>query len=166
MRDESVTGSPSATPLAARCIAALDARGETLATAESLTAGLISATLAEAPGASAVLRGGITAYATEAKVSVLGVDAAVVNEHGVISRECAEAMAEAARARFEATWAVAATGVAGPDRQEDQPVGTVYVAVAGPHGVHVEQLGLTGSRQSIRDASVAAGLSLLSAALG
>lgn len=166
MSHQGGTGSPSAAALASRCIAALEARGETLATAESLTAGLISATLAGAPGASAVLRGGIAAYATEVKVSLLGVDAAVVKAHGVISPECAEAMAEAARDRFEASWAVSATGVAGPDRQEDEPVGTVYVAVAGPRGVQVEQLRLAGSRQSIRGASVEAGLSLLLAALG
>lgn len=166
MTDKSATGSLAAVSLASRCVGVLEARGETLATAESLTAGLISATLAAAPGVSSVLRGGIAAYATEVKVSVLGVDAAVVKTHGVISGECAAAMAEAARVRFEATWAVAATGVAGPDRQEDKPVGTVYVAVAGPRGVHVEQLRLAGSRQTIRDASVEAGISLLLGALG
>ena len=156
---------PPLPSLAARCLDALESRDETLATAESLTAGLISATLAAERGASSVLRGGVAAYATEVKVLVLGVDDGVVQKHGVISSECAVAMAKAARSRFEATWGVSATGVAGPDRQEDRPVGTVYVAVAGPPGVRAEELSLVGSRKAIRDGSVAAALSLLLAAL-
>lgn len=156
---------PSLASLAARCLAALESREATLATAESLTAGLISATLAAERGASTVLLGGVAAYATEAKVSVLGVANAVVQKHGVISSECAVAMATAARHRFEATWGVSATGVAGPDRQEDRPVGTVHVAVAGPLGVRAEELSLSGSRQAIREGSVDAALALLLAAL-
>ena len=147
--------------MASECIAVLAERDEPVATAESLTAGLISATLANVPGASAVLRGGIAAYASEVKVSVLGVDAGIVEQHGVISGECAVAMGEAARNLFGAAWAVAATGVAGPERQEGRPVGTVYVAVAGPRGVSVEELSLSGSRQAIRDDTVAAALRLL-----
>jgi nicotinamide-nucleotide amidase len=155
-------GSPAtALALASECIAVLAERNETVATAESLTAGLISATLATVPGASAVLRGGIAAYASEVKVSVLGVDAGVVDEHGVISRECAVAMAEAARNMFRTAWAVAATGVAGPDRQEGRAVGTVYVAVAGSRTVSAEELSLSGARQAIRDDTVAAALRLL-----
>ncbi len=147
--------------VASECLSALESRGQTLATAESLTAGLISATLAAVPGASTVLRGGIAAYVTDVKVSVLGVDAAVVRSFGVISAECAVAMAEAARSRFQATWAVSATGVAGPDQQEDRAVGTVYVAVAGPRGVQATELALSGSRQVIRQGSVEAALGLL-----
>lgn len=155
-------GSPRVSDsLASRCLAVLQARGDTLATAESLTAGLISATLAGIPGASAALRGGVAAYATDAKVSVLGVDVTVIESFGVISQECAEAMAEAARSRFQATWAVAATGVAGPDRQENRPVGTVYVAVAGPLGVQARELHFAGSRQVIRNLSAEAALEAL-----
>ena len=161
--EETPGGRSSATTLtlASECIAVLTERDETVATAESLTAGLISATLATVPGASAVLRGGIAAYASEVKVSVLGVDAEVVEKHGVISGECAVAMAEAARDLFRAAWAVAATGVAGPDRQEGRPVGTVYVAVAGRRSVVAEELSLSGERQAIRDDTVAAALRLL-----
>lgn len=160
-----MTGAPTSASLACRCLDVLESRGETLATAESLTAGLISATLAAVAGASAVLRGGVAAYATDVKVSVLGVDAAVVEAHGAVSPECATAMAEATKVRFEATWAVAATGVAGPEPQEGQPVGSVYVAVAGPNGTHVEGVSLSGSRQAIRDGSVEAALRLLLAVL-
>ncbi len=151
--------------LAARSLDALEHREATLATAESLTAGLISATLAAERGASTVLLGGVAAYATDVKMSVLGVDEAVVQKHGVISSECAAAMATAARSKFQATWGVSATGVAGPDRQEDRPVGTVYVAVAGPLGVRVQELSLSGSRQAIREGTVNAALDLLLAAL-
>lgn len=160
-----MTDSPSAASLAARCLDALESREATLATAESLTAGLISSTLAAERGASTVLLGGVAAYATAAKVSVLGVDEAVVRAHGVISGECAVAMATAAKNRFEATWGVSATGVAGPDRQEDRPVGTVYVAVAGPPGVRAQELSLSGSRDAIREGSVDAALRLLLTAL-
>lgn len=162
MTAELAVGSPTVSEsLAARCLEVLRSRGETLATGESLTAGLISAALAGIPGASAVLRGGVAAYATDVKVSVLGVDAAVIESFGVISQECALAMAEAARIRFEATWAVAATGVAGPDRQDNRTVGTVYVAVAGPLGVQARELHLTGARQGIRLRSAEAALDLL-----
>lgn len=147
--------------LAGDCVWQLQAAGQTVATAESLTAGLIASRLASIPGASNVLRGGLAAYATEVKTSVLGVPAAVVEEHGVISAQCAEAMAQRARKMFDSTWALAATGVAGPEEQEDRPPGTVFVAVAGPVDVRVQDLSLTGSRQQIRDASADACLRLL-----
>jgi nicotinamide-nucleotide amidase len=161
---------PPPTP-ATRCLHLLQSAGATLATAESLTAGLVASTLAEVPGASDVLRGGLVAYATDVKVSVLGVDARIVDRYGVVSAPCAEAMAVAARDLFGATWAVSTTGVAGPDRQDDKPPGTVFVAVAGPAtggtspAVHVEQLALAGSRQQIRDGTVVALLDLLAETL-
>ncbi|MGH3473104.1 MAG: CinA family protein [Nocardioidaceae bacterium] len=139
----------------------LRARGQTLATAESLTAGLIAATVAAVPGASDVLRGGLAAYASDVKSTVLGVPADLLASQGVISAGCARAMATRARVVFEADWAVAATGVAGPDAQEGKPVGTVYVAAAGPGVVRVQQLDLTGTRQQIRWSSVESALSLL-----
>lgn len=148
--------------LAARCLELLRRVGQTLATAESLTAGLVSATLAAVPGASDVLRGGVVAYASDVKTALLGVDPAVVSTFGVVSAECAEAMARGAAELIPATWAVATTGVAGPDPQEDQPVGTVYVAVAGPGGVERGRaLALAGDRQQIRIASVVEVLRLL-----
>jgi nicotinamide-nucleotide amidase len=147
--------------LAAQCLQELRARGHTLATAESLTCGLVAATLAEVPGASDVLRGGLAAYASEVKVSVLGVDETLVERFGVVSPQCAEAMAVAARLLFAADWAVSTTGVAGPDRQEGHPIGTVFVAVAGPELVRGQSLHLGGGRQQIRVSTVDAALSAL-----
>jgi len=151
----------TAAELGAHCLGLLRARGESLATAESLTAGLISATLAGAPGASDVLRGGIAAYATDVKVTALDVGQALIDDHGAVSAECAAAMARGARALFGAHWAVAATGVAGPDQQEGKPVGTVFLAVAGPDGVRTEHVSLDGGRQEIREGCVERVLDLL-----
>lgn len=139
----------------------LEARAETLATAESLTAGLVASTVAEIPGASAVLRGGLAAYATEVKTSVLGVDPALIERDGVVSRTCAEAMARAGRRLFDVDWALATTGVAGPTVQDGQPVGTVFVAVA--YGDEVRSLGcdLSGDRAAIRGGAVEAVVGLL-----
>ncbi len=146
---------------AARCLDLLRDGGDTLATAESLTAGLICATLAGVAGASEVLRGGVAVYATDVKVSVLGLDAELISEYGVISSECARAMATAAVGLFGATWAVSATGVAGPARQENRAVGTAYVAVAGPGVLQVRQLALPGDRDRIRRACLTEALGLL-----
>jgi nicotinamide-nucleotide amidase len=150
---------------AASCLRLLRRRQQSVATAESLTCGLIAATLASVPGASAVLRGGLAAYATDVKTSVLGVDAALVEAFGVISTECVEAMAGQARIVFASDWAVASTGVAGPDRQEGYPVGTVFVAVEGPHIRRSEALLLSGERNDIRAETVQAALALLESAL-
>lgn len=136
-------------------------RGDTVATAESLTGGLLAARLSAVPGASQAFRGGVVAYASDVKESVLGVPAAVVADHGVVSGECASAMAEGVRAVVGADWGLATTGVAGPDRQEDKPVGTVWIAVAGPDGVTCQLLDLDGDRHQIRDATCSAVASLL-----
>lgn len=158
---------PVAAPsLAASCLRLLRGRGETLATAESLTAGLVAATLAAVPGASDVLRGGLAAYLTDVKTGVLGVAVDLVERHGVVSAECAAAMAVRGRTLFDATWAVATTGVAGPDRQEGHPVGMVFVGAAGPDTVEVRRLDLTGDRQQIRAGAVIGALELLLTALG
>jgi nicotinamide-nucleotide amidase len=143
------------------CLDTLRDRGATLATAESLTGGLVSASLAAVPGASDVLRGGLVAYATDIKTSLLGVDEETVHTFGVVSAQCAEAMASRAREMFGASWALSTTGVAGPDPQEGKPVGTVFVAVAGPAGVRVNALTLSGSRDAIRRATVQEVLALL-----
>ncbi len=152
-------------PSAAVCLDLLRSTGGTLATAESLTAGMICATLAGVAGASDVLRGGVAAYATDVKTSLLGVDPQLVARHGVISAECAEAMAVRARALLGATWALSATGVAGPTRQEDKPVGMVFVAAAGPDIIVVRELALSGSRDEVRVGSVTAALDLLAITL-
>jgi nicotinamide-nucleotide amidase len=139
----------------------LEARGETLATAESLTAGLVSSTVADIPGASAVLRGGLAAYASDVKVEVLGVDRSLVEREGVVSRACAEAMAVAGNRLFGTDWTLATTGVAGPSEQEGHPVGTVYVAVAYGAAVRSTALALDGDRAEVRRAAVAAAVTLL-----
>lgn len=149
-------------PLAALIDVLVD-RGETLATAESLTGGRVAARLTSVPGVSAVYAGGVVSYQSAVKVDVLGVPADLVARHGVVSSECARAMAEGVRGLLGTTYGVSTTGVAGPDRQEDKPVGTVYVAVAGPGGVRIEALALDGDREAIQQASVEAALSVLGA---
>ncbi len=138
----------------------------TLASAESLTGGLLGARVTSVAGSSAVYRGGVVTYATELKVALLGVPAGLVEQHGVISPECAEAMASGVRILTGATYGVSTTGVAGPDPQEDRPPGTVFVGVAGPTGVHAVGLALGGDREAVREQTVAAALFALSEQVG
>ena len=159
------SGEPDDT-VAARVLEALAARGETLATAESLTGGLLSARLTDVPGASRSFVGGVVSYATRVKVSLLDVPDVVVETFGVVSGECVTAMAQGARTALGATWAMATTGVAGPDEQEGKPVGTVWVAVAGASGVVSRRLALEGDRLVIRRATCDAVLELLEHQLG
>ena len=147
--------------VAARVLEGLARRGQTLATAESLTGGLLAAGLTDVPGASRSFAGGVVSYATRVKVSVLDVPAELVERHGVISEECAVAMAQGVRARVSADWGLATTGVAGPGEQEGRPVGTVWVAVAGPGHVESSLLALGGDRRAVRDATCDAALALL-----
>jgi PncC family amidohydrolase len=140
--------------------AALLARGETICCAESLTGGELATLLSRTPGASAVFRGGVVSYATEVKRSVLGVTAP-----RVVSADCAVQMAAGARALLGADWALATTGVAGPDAQDDEPVGTVFIGIAGPDGVRAVLVALSGTRAEIRAAACAAAIDELSAAL-
>ncbi len=140
---------------------ALALRGDTVATAESLTGGLLAARLTDVPGASRSFVGGVVAYATRLKISTLGVAPELVERHGVVSRECAEAMAGGVRDRLGATWGLATTGVAGPDPQEGHGAGTVWVAVAGPDLAETRLLALAGDRLTIREATTDAVLSVL-----
>lgn len=154
------------TSVAAHVLSLLAARGETLAAAESLTGGLVAAELTSVPGASQSFRGSVTAYATPLKHQVLGVDAALLSERGAVDPEVARQMAAGARRVLGADWGVATTGVAGPDAQDGKPVGTVYVAVAGPGGtVKCAALRLNGGRADIRGESVRSVLALLSGEL-
>lgn len=139
----------------------LKRRGETVATAESLTGGQLAALLTAAPGASETFLGGVVSYATEAKIEVLGVDPGLVERHGVVSAECARAMARGARVLMRSTYAVSTTGVAGPDDQEGKPPGTVYVGVAGPRGDSALALDLVGGRSAIQDRTCSEALSAL-----
>lgn len=133
---------------------ALTERGETVSCAESLTAGLVTATIADTPGASLVLRGGIIAYAADLKVALLGVPAGLIERVGTVDPAVAGAMAEGARARLSTTWGLSTTGVAGPGPAEGKPAGTVHVAVAGPTGTRTADLVLEGSRAQIRQSTV------------
>ena len=129
----------------------LASRGATLATAESLTGGRLASLVTAVPGASRVYVGGVVSYATGVKEDLLGVPRGLVERHGVVSPECARAMAEGARHLLGATYAISTTGVAGPDSQEGHPVGTVFVGVAGPSGVTALALELAGERAEIQD---------------
>ncbi|WUH90560.1 nicotinamide-nucleotide amidohydrolase family protein [Streptomyces sp. NBC_00433] len=147
---------------AAEVLRLLELRGGTLAVAESLTGGLLAAELTGVPGASRTFRGSVTAYATALKHELLGVDGALLAERGAVDARVAREMAEGVRRRLGADWGAATTGVAGPDPQDGQPVGTVFVAVAGPGGAgEVAELRLAGDRAAIRRASVAAVVDLL-----
>jgi nicotinamide-nucleotide amidase len=127
-------------------LAACDARGWTIGVGESLTGGLIGARLANVPGASHTFRGSVAAYASDVKRSLLGVTA-----EQVVSAECAAQMAEGARRALGADVGIAATGVAGPDEQDDQPVGTVWFGLAVPgHETDAVAARLPGDRERIR----------------
>lgn len=158
-------------PLAARIIAELTGRGERLAVAESLTGGLLTSAFVDVPGASAVLLGGVVAYASPVKASVLGVDAQLIAERGVIDAEVARQMARGVAARLAvdgqpAEYALATTGVAGPDPQDGHPAGTVWIGLATPAGERAHELTVSGGRPAIRAAAVDAALEILADELG
>jgi nicotinamide-nucleotide amidase len=136
------------------------ARGETFATAESLTGGLVAATMVEIPGVSAVFRGGLVVYATDLKHALAGVPEDLLAARGPVDPDVAVALAAGARSRCGADWGLATTGVAGPDPQNGIAPGTVYVAVDGPSGGEVLKLSLTGDRATIRTESVTRVLAL------
>ena len=142
-------------------VRALQDAGATVGTAESLTGGLLGAAITSVPGSSAVYAGGLVTYATRLKIELLGVPAALVEEHGVVSAECAAAMAEGARRVLGSDWAVSTTGVAGPGLQEGKPAGTAYVGVCGPHGTTTRALALGGDREAVRSGVVAGALALV-----
>ncbi len=162
-------GSPDATVLATEVVALLRERGETLATAESLTGGLLSAAVTSVPGSSAAYVGGLVTYATVLKQRLLDVPAEVIDSEGVVSAACAVAMARGAASRTGADWALATTGVAGPDLQEGHPAGTVHVGLAGPAAVLPQPahrlLALPGGREEVRAGTVREALAMLRNAL-
>lgn len=148
--------------LAAAVIARLTERGETLATAESLTGGSIGALLTGVPGASLAYRGGLIVYATDLKASLAGVAAETLARDGAVAESTAAELATGAARRCAATWGLSATGVAGPDRQEGHPAGTVFVGLAGPdRPAEVRRLALSGDRAAIRRQTCAAAFELL-----
>lgn len=151
---------------AAEVIEGLRARGWSIGTAESLTGGLVCAELTAVPGASAVVRGGVVAYATGVKASVLGVEEALLADKGAVDPGVAAQLAEGAARVLGCDVGVGTTGVAGPEPADGQPVGTVHVAVRTPTAMVVESLALTGDRDEIRRATVTAVLDLVGRCLG
>jgi nicotinamide-nucleotide amidase len=150
---------------ALRLVAALTEQHRTLAVAESLTGGLVSSTLVGVPGASAVLRGAVVAYATELKAEMLGVDPVLLDGRGAVDPDVARQMAVGVRDRLAADVGLATTGVAGPTSQDGHPPGTVHVAVAWADDVVVRSLVLEGDRSQIRSGAVDAVLGLALAVL-
>ena len=142
-------------------VADLTVRRQTVATAESLTAGLLAATLAGVPGASVVLRGGLVTYTVETKIELAGVAADLLDDVGPVSEPTARALAVGAMQRCGATWGVGLTGVAGPEPHGGHPVGTVFLGVAGPVGTDVVRLVCEGTRWDIRLAAARAAISRL-----
>jgi nicotinamide-nucleotide amidase len=147
-------------------IADLTIRKQSVATAESLTAGLLAATLAGVPGASKVLRGGLVTYTERTKILLAGVAPEILDEVGPVAAPTARALAVGARQRCEATWGVGLTGVAGPEPHGGHAVGTVFMGLAGPDetdAIEVVELHLSGTRWDIRLAAVRESISRLRA---
>lgn len=149
----------------AALLALLAERGWTLATAESLTGGLVAATLVEVPGASRVFTGSVVAYDPAIKISLLDVDPDLVERVGTVDEEVVTQMAKGARRRLGVDVAVATTGVAGPGPSEGHPAGTVWLACATPSGITTRRLALTGGRATVRAAAVVAVIYLAHEAL-
>jgi len=149
----------------AEVLALLEQRDETIAVAESLTGGLLAASIVDVPGASRVFRGGVVAYATDLKASLAGVPEQLLAASGPVDGEVAAALAAGARRRCRADWGLATTGVAGPDPQDGHPAGTVWIAVAGAGRVETRLLALTGDRAAVRAATVRSVLTLLAEVL-
>ena len=151
--------------LCAKLLSAMKAQGLTLSGAESLTGGLVAASLVSVPGASAVFKGSLVTYCDTCKAAWLSVPEEVLEADGAISAACAKSMAEGARAAAKADIAYATTGNAGPDAQEGKPVGLVYVAAANKEKTMVRELRLAGGREEIRLAAARSALMLCEACI-
>jgi nicotinamide-nucleotide amidase len=157
-----VLGMPAGT--LADLVATLRRRQETVATAESLTAGLLCAALTSVPGSSAVVRGGLIVYATDLKWGLAGVDPVLLKERGAVDPDVAVQLATGARDRCGAAWGLGLTGVAGPDPQDGVSPGTVHIGIAGS-SVDVATITVAGDRHEVRSAAVRAAVDLLAKAL-
>ena len=145
-------------------LAALRAKGLTVGTAESCTAGMISARIADIPGSSDVLLGGIVSYSNDVKRKLLGVREETLRLHGAVSEECASEMASGARRALGRDIAVSVTGIAGPGGgTPEKPVGTVCFGISTADGVRTktERFGESGSRNGVRTLTVAAALGMI-----
>ena len=137
-------------------------KGKTLVTAESLTGGGIGAALTQVSGASAVYKGGIISYTNEVKHNLLGVPMEILEQYGAVSEPVAKAMAEGARKVLEADIAVSVTGLAGPTGDEfGNPVGTVFIGYSDSSVTEVKHCLFSGDRESIRNQTIEAALSLV-----
>jgi nicotinamide-nucleotide amidase len=159
--EDAVGATPAAGVDLARLHARLRALGTTVAVAESLTGGLLCAALTATAGASATVRGGLVVYATELKAELAGVDAGLLRRVGAVHEDVAAQLAAGARTRLAAGFGLGVTGVAGPEPQDGQPVGTVFAAVASAAGVRVDRYEFAGDRARIRRDAVQACLRLL-----
>lgn len=146
-----------------KLVATLRERAETVATAESLTGGLVVAALTSVPGSSAVVRGGVVVYATPLKAQLAGVDPAALAEHGPVHPLIAEQLADGARVACGSTWGIGLTGVAGPDPQDGTEPGVVHLAVSGAGHTIVRTIGIDGNRHQVRSGAVRAAFDLLNA---
>lgn len=141
----------------------LTARGATLSVAESCTGGLLAGTLTQKPGASAFFRGGIVTYATETKTEFLGVPAELIEKFGVVSEECAIAMANGVAEKFHTDYALSTTGFAGPGGgTKKAPVGTVFIGIHTPTKTWATRFLGERNRECIRRGAVRNALLLLS----
>jgi nicotinamide-nucleotide amidase len=143
--------------LAAVVLRLLGETGQTLAVAESCTGGAVGAALTAVPGSSAVFAGGVIAYSNAVKQQLLGVPAALLDEHGAVSEPVVKAMAEGLLSRFHCDWGIAISGVAGPGGGTvEKPVGMVCLALAGPEGcdVWVQRFGARRGRAAVQQLSV------------
>lgn len=165
MPDRGAAPSQAAYGEAVEVLGTLERAGLTLATCESLTGGLLGATLTSVPGASAVYRGGLVPYATDLKHALAGVDPVALARDGAVAASTALAMASGVRVRCSADWGVAVTGVAGPDPQEGHPAGTVFIAVASPGAAFMEEHRFDGDRHAVRTGTVEEALRQLGRAL-
>ncbi len=148
---------------AEQLVALLRERGLTIGIAESLTGGDVTSALVAVPGASEVLLGGVVAYATAVKHTLLGVDVTLLAEHGAVHPEAAKQMADGVRRTVAvqgraADVGIATTGVAGPDAADGQAVGTVFVGIAVPDGIWVRSFSFSGDRVTIRAQATEAAL--------
>lgn len=162
LEETAVSAGPRSEP--ERLVGRLRELGWTLGVAESLTGGLVAASVVSVPGASAVFRGGIVAYATDLKARLLAVDATLLAAHGPVHPRVARQMADGVRRAVgeddAADVGIATTGIAGPLSADGQPVGTVHIAVSTPLGSRVETLLLEGDRDSIRTEAAARAIAL------
>lgn len=147
-------------------VSQLNLKRQTLSVAESCTGGLLSGHISSLAGVSSVYVGGVVAYSNSVKVSLLGILQSTLEKYGAVSRETALELASGARLRLDSDWSVSITGIAGPTGgTPDKPVGTVWIAVAGPNFEDVLLNHFSGDRSQIQNAAVETALKMLKSAL-